>query len=78
MLARYQNCPSLGHIAAAKYVIKYLKGTCDYGIQLTSNDKIDLLSFLIFPLERKEIIGLCDANWGPQDQSVPKEGKTYA
>jgi len=77
MLARYQNCPSPGHIAAAKYAIKYLKGTCEYGIEFTSEDNIDLLSFVNFPLERKQITGLCDANWGPQDQSVPREGKTY-
>jgi len=77
MLARYQNCPSPGHIAAAKYAIKYLKGTCEYGIQFTSDANIDLLSFVNFPLERKQITGLCDANWGAQDQSVPREGKTY-
>jgi len=29
-------------IATAKYAIKYLKGTCEYGIQFTSDDNIDL------------------------------------
>jgi len=42
MLAQYQNCPSPGHIAAAKYALKYLKGTYEYGIQFTSDDNIDL------------------------------------
>jgi len=77
MLAKYQSCPSPGHLAAAKYAIKYLKGTIEYGVQFTSSDNIDLLSFVNFPIERKQLTGLSDANWGPQDQSIPKEGTSY-
>ena len=32
VLSRYNNNPNSKHIAAAKRVIRYLKGTLDYGI----------------------------------------------
>jgi len=77
MLAKYQNCPSPGHISAAKYAIKYLKGSTEYGIKFTNTTNIDLLSFVNFPIQRKTLTGIADANWGPQDQSVPHPDKTY-
>ena len=77
ILARFQNNPSVGHLKAAKYAIRYLKGTKEYGIQFCSNTNIDLLSFVNFPLDRINLTGIADANWGPQDQSIPKSGKKY-
>ena len=71
ILAQYNHNCSKGHIDAAKYAIRYLLGTQDYGIQFSSKNKADFDSFVQFPLDPTEIMPLSDANWGPQDQSVP-------
>jgi len=77
ILAQYQNRPSRKHIAAAKYAIRYLKGTKQLGLTFSSesqsNDQID--GFLNFPVNTPSVSALTDANWGPQDQSVPKSNK---
>ena len=71
LLAQQQNHPSPGHIAAAKYVIKYLTGTKSLGISFHSDSPLDLQSFIHFPIDKAKIHALTDANWGPQDQSIP-------
>ena len=77
ILAKYQNNPGYGHIAAAKYVIKYIKGTKSHGIVFDSRKNISMTSFLHFPLDPTKLYGICDANWGPQDQSRPNPNKQY-
>ena len=72
LLAQHQNNPSPKHIDYAKYAIKYIKGTKTHGIQFSSDTDIKILSFLHFPISSTKISALTDANWGPQDQSVPK------
>ena len=69
LLAKYVSQPSLGHINAAKRVLRYLKGTADRGIVFQSSPQSHLESFVKFPLS--PVTALTDANWGPQDQSVP-------
>ena len=71
MLAKYTKNPSKGHIDAALRVIKYLKGTKNMGIEFSSERNNYLQSFLQFPLPEHQLTGICDANWGPQDQSKP-------
>ena len=74
ILAKYQNRPTKRIIESAKYVIKYIKGTKDHGITFSSDSNQFISSALHFPLQDTkpdEIIGITDANWGPQDQSVP-------
>jgi hypothetical protein len=75
MLAKYTAHPSKGHLAHAKYVIKYLKGTKSKGILFTTQPSTDIESFVKFPLPSSQITSLCDANWGPQDQSRPNPSK---
>ncbi len=75
MLAKYMAKASKGHIEQAKRVIKYLKGTKHKGILYTSKDRAKLTSFVKFPLNPSKITALCDANWGPQDQSKPNPDK---
>ena len=77
ILAKYQNNPGYGHIAAAKYVIKYIKGTKSHGIVFDSRKDFSIRSFIHFPLDPTKLYGLCDANWGPQDQSRPNPNKQY-
>jgi len=74
ILAKYQNRPTKRVLESAKYVIKYIKGTQDHGITFSSDANTFITSALHFPLQEtqpNEVIGITDANWGPQDQSVP-------
>ena len=70
LLAQQQNKPTHSHIAAAKHIIKYIKGTKSLGIAFHSDSNLSLQSFIHFPIHSK-IYALTDANWGPQDQSIP-------
>ena len=74
MLAKYQANPSQGHIDAAKHVLRYVKGTKSMGITFSSKDNDKLQSFVKFPIPASQITALTDANWGPQDASIPKPG----
>jgi len=79
ILAKHQNNPPKKHIAAAKYAIKYLKGTKELGLTFSSeaqpNNQIN--GFLNFPINTPSVGALTDANWGPQDQSTPKPNMIY-
>ena len=77
ILSKHQNNPAPAHISAAKYVIKYLKGTKDFGITFSSNSDTNISTFVHFPIKSKILTGITDANWGPQDQSKPIPGKIY-
>ena len=72
ILAQYNTKCSPGHIDAAKYAIRYLKSTPNLGIKFSSKNQTKIDSFVQFPLDPKKPQALTDANWGPQDQSVPK------
>ena len=76
ILAKYINQPSKGHIDAAKRVVRYLRGARKYGIAFTSSKTSKIKTFIKFLLKPKSITALMDANWGPQDQSKVKPGKT--
>ena len=73
IISQYNTKCSPGHIEAAKYAIRYLKGTQNMGIKFSSKNNKDIESFVQFPIDPKKLQSLTDANWGPQDQSVPKE-----
>jgi hypothetical protein len=74
ILAQYCRNPSQGHIDSATRVLKYLKGTKDLKIQFSSRISQTLQSFIKFP-PPPGLSNLCDANWGPQDQSKPMPGQ---
>ena len=71
LLAQQQNKPSPGHIAAAKHVVKYLKGTKSLGISFHSDSPLNLQSFIHFPINTAKVYALTDTNWGSQNQSIP-------
>ena len=48
-LLQYQSNPSPGHLQAAKYAIKYIKGTTDYGIVFDSNENMIPNAHLHYP-----------------------------
>ena len=72
ILSQYNTKCSPGHIESAKYVIRYLKGTPNLGIMFSSRLQDNIESFVQLPLDPSQMLTLTDANWGPQDQSVPK------
>jgi deoxyuridine 5'-triphosphate nucleotidohydrolase len=73
MLAKYTVIPSKGHIDAVKRVIRYLKGTKTKGILFTTAPTTKISAYVKFPVPSNNIVSMCDSNWGPQDQSVPKQ-----
>ena len=72
MLAKYQSYPTPKHIESAKYAIKYVKGTKSLGITFDTETDLNISSFVHFPIKTPQLTGIADANWGPQDQSVPR------
>ena len=84
LLATYTSCPSPGHLDAIKYIGRYLKSTADLGLMFSSMGNPTLEAFIHFPVSEDVVTpagvvspvctGFCDANWGPQDASVPPVG----
>ena len=74
ILAKYTTKCTSKHIDQVKRTIRYLKGTKTLGISFTSRNQNKLESHVKFPMDNP-ITGLCDANWGPQDQSKPRENE---
>ena len=73
LLSQYNSCPSIGHMKAAKNVLRYLKGTASNGIWFTQNDD-RLAGNVGIPdaVDPNELIVTSDSCWGPQDASIPK------
>jgi hypothetical protein len=71
LLAQHQSNPAPGHLDAAYYVAKYLSHTKTLGIHFCSSRRVKLNTFLHFPIP-PQVLAMSDANWGPQDASVPK------
>ena len=69
--------PSEGHWEAAKYVLKYLKGTALHGIWFRQGEN-RLQGCVAIPAELQgdELLLFTDSNWGPQDASQPVENET--
>ena len=76
ILSKFTSKPTQQHLDHTKYVIKYLLGTKDMGITYTSTHNSPLESYIKFPINPETVTSLCDANWGPQDASVPKGGSS--
>ena len=45
MLFWFIHCTSEMHLKAAKRVIRYVKGTCDFGIKFTRSKEFELVGF---------------------------------
>ena len=72
MLAKYTVIPSKGHIDAVKRVIQYLKGTKSKGIIFSTAPNTKISIYVKFPVPTNKVVSI-DSNWGPQDQSIPKD-----
>ena len=75
ILAKHTTKCTPAHIDQVKRTIRYLKGTKTLGVSFSSLHQQKLESHVKFPIE-DPITGLCDANWGPQDQSRPRLNET--
>ena len=75
LFASCQCKPSPGHLEAAKYVGKYLKATASLGITFSSHHNSKLEAFVFFPVgnDRHPLTAFADANWGPQEASLPTD-----
>ena len=63
--ARYQAEPKVSHINQVKRILKYVSGTCDYGL-LYSHDSSSIL------------VGYCDADWaGSADDRKSTSGGCF-
>jgi hypothetical protein len=74
-LSQYQCDPSPGHLDGARYILRYLKETKDYGISYHQNGKYARAPWP----QSKDGISLhtySDSNWGPQDASRPVANET--
>jgi len=72
LLAQHQSEPSPGHLKSALHVAYYLASTKSLGIHFTIRRQSKLESFLHFPIAAP-ILSMSNANWGPQDASVPSK-----
>ena len=81
LIASHTNNPSPGHLDAIKHLGRYIKSTADLGLLFSSRRNVPLESYVHFPVNTQDdlplggtaptIISYCDANWGPQDASLP-------
>jgi len=77
LLATHMHKPSPGHLTVVKHVGRYILSTMDLGLQFSSKPNNYLESFIHSPLSSdsdssfSDFTGFCDANWGPQDASLP-------
>ncbi|KAM0961159.1 hypothetical protein ACFX13_020902 [Malus domestica] len=66
LLARFIHCPTSKHFGTAKRVLRYIKGTIDYGLEYTKGKKAML-------------IGYCDSDWGgSSDDSKSTSGYAFS
>ena len=77
-LCAYNHKASAGLLDAARYVLRYLKGSPHHGISFSSRHPTPLHTFINLPPNltpssepSHHLITFSDANWGPQDASNP-------
>jgi hypothetical protein len=80
LLSRHSHNPSSGHLDSAKRALAWLGGTRNHGIRLTQGGTFTegLIAWVDRPDADVTTLAQIwtDANWGPQDASVPKTGDT--
>ena len=45
LLSRFMHCASEEHMQDAKRILRYVKGTADYGIKYAKTDQFQLVGF---------------------------------
>ncbi len=63
--ARYQAAPKMSHLTQVKRILKYVSGTCNYGIMYSHG-------------EDSKLVGYCDADWaGSADDRKSTSGGCF-
>nr|XP_017181831.2 uncharacterized protein LOC108170865 [Malus domestica] len=66
LLAKFMHCPTNKHYGTAKRVLRYIKGTLDYGLEYVKGRNAIL-------------IGYCDSDWGGSlDDSKSTSGYAFS
>ncbi|KAM1049175.1 hypothetical protein ACFX2C_028302 [Malus domestica] len=66
LLARFIHCPTNKHLGTAKRVLRYIKGTLDYGLEYVKG-------------KNAMLIGFCDSDWGGSvDDSKSTSGYAFS
>ncbi|KAM1489207.1 hypothetical protein ACFXTO_032488 [Malus domestica] len=66
LLARFMHCPTNKHFGTAKRVLRYIKGTLDYGLEYVKGKNAMLIRF-------------CDSDWGRSvDDSKSTSGYAFS
>ncbi|CAL8078783.1 unnamed protein product, partial [Prunus armeniaca] len=66
LLARFMHCPTSKHLGTAKHVLRYVKGTLDYGLEYVKG-------------KGAVLIGYCDSDWsGSVDDSKSTSGYAFS
>ncbi|CAL2251278.1 unnamed protein product [Prunus armeniaca] len=66
LLARFMHCPTNKHYGTAKRVLRYVKGTLDYGLEYVKG-------------RNAMLIGFCDSDWGGSiDDSKSTSGYAFS
>ena len=63
-LSQYLTDPRNVHLVAAKHILRYLRGTIDYGLKYDANQKINLEGYVdsdwvCSAIDRKRTSGCC-------------------
>ncbi|GAU26253.1 hypothetical protein TSUD_224440 [Trifolium subterraneum] len=67
IISRYTERPKMSHLSAAKRILRYIKGTMDYGIVFNKPDKKSI-----------ELIGYTNSNWcGDKDDRKSTAGYVF-
>eukprot|EP00253_Pinus_taeda_P014099 PITA_14099 len=89
LLNRFMQKPCEGHWSVAKRVLRYLKGTQDFGIKYTQVDDISLIGYSDSDFDGDKETGVSTSgyamslgsravSWGSRKQSVPTNSRTEA
>ncbi|CAL9026795.1 unnamed protein product [Prunus brigantina] len=66
LLARFMHCPTSKHLGTAKRVLRYVKGTLDYGLEYVKG-------------KGAVLIGYCDSDWsGSVDDNKSTSGYAFS
>jgi hypothetical protein len=66
LISRYMEKPTTSHLITSKRMLRYLKGTCNYGIQYSKNQNN----------QTYELLGYYDPDWSG-DKDDGKSTATY-
>ena len=63
-LSQYLTDPRIVHLIAAKHILRYMKGTIDYGLKYKAKQKINLEGYVDSnwadsAIDRKSTLGCC-------------------